>query len=145
MAFCSDQPIDMDFQNVSLPTSGISTSESPVDPTPCAKFQVIKADIKRYSLIVKGYENMILSLRQSNARDEHDPMFVEITRQLTIYEDLLEKSVSEFGSLPYCNTPGCPVPETPTSSPLKTQSAKRKDEEGYISPPQRKIIQKIYL
>ncbi|GFQ80009.1 hypothetical protein TNCT_113671 [Trichonephila clavata] len=71
MVFSSDQPLDMDFQHVSLPTSGTSTREFPID---------------------------------------------------------LEKSVSEFGSFPYCNTPGCPVHKTPTSSPLKSHSTNRKGE-----------------
>ncbi|GFY72206.1 hypothetical protein TNIN_341211 [Trichonephila inaurata madagascariensis] len=77
---------------------------------------------------------MIMTLRQSNAQDEHDPTFIEMVKQRTIYEDLLEKAVSEFGSLPYCDTPGCLVHETSTSSPLKSQPTKRKDEDGFISP-----------
>ncbi|GFY65767.1 hypothetical protein TNIN_197761 [Trichonephila inaurata madagascariensis] len=51
MAFCSDQRIDMDFQHVSLPTFETLTAELPVDPTPCAKLQVTKADIKRSSYV----------------------------------------------------------------------------------------------
>ncbi|GFR19448.1 hypothetical protein TNCT_531011 [Trichonephila clavata] len=94
MAFSFDHPTDMEFQQVSLPTSGTSTPELPVDPTPCAKLEVPKTDIQRYTLIVKGHENMILSLRQSNAQGEHGPTFVEMTKQLTYYENLLEKPVS---------------------------------------------------
>ncbi|GFX16427.1 hypothetical protein TNCV_601501 [Trichonephila clavipes] len=73
-----------------------------------------RADIHRYTLIVQGFKNMISSLRHSNAQDEHDPTFVEMVKQCSMYEDLLEKAVSEFGNLPYCDTPGCPVHETPT-------------------------------
>ncbi|GFS61120.1 hypothetical protein TNIN_323671 [Trichonephila inaurata madagascariensis] len=50
-----------------------------------------------------------------------------------------KKAVSEFGNLPYCDTPGCPIHETPTSSPVKTLPTKRKDEDGYTSPPPSKI------
>ncbi|GFY74509.1 hypothetical protein TNIN_78021 [Trichonephila inaurata madagascariensis] len=82
---------------------------------------------------------MITTLRQSNAQDEHDPTFVEMVKQRTIDEYLLEKAVREFGSLPYCDTPGCPVHETPTSSPVKSQPTKRKDEDGFISPPRKSI------
>ncbi|GFX38894.1 PRE_C2HC domain-containing protein [Trichonephila clavipes] len=78
---------------------------------------------------------MISSLRHSNAQDEHDPTFVKMVKQCSIYEDLLEKAVSKFGKLPYCDTPGCHVHETPTSSPVKSQPTKRKDEDGFTSPP----------
>ncbi|GFV19224.1 hypothetical protein TNCV_3224421 [Trichonephila clavipes] len=138
MAFSPDHPTGMFLsdmiQHVSFPTSGTSTPELPVDPSVCAKLEAIKADTRRYTLIVNGYENMILPLRQSNAQDVPDLPFVEMTKQLTIYENLLEKSVNEFGSLPHCNTSGCPLHETPTSSTLKTQSTKRK-EERMGSPP----------
>ncbi|GFU77739.1 uncharacterized protein TNCV_1137471 [Trichonephila clavipes] len=83
---------------------------------------------------------MISSLRHSNAQDEHDPTFVEMVKQCSMYEDLLKKAVSEFGNLPYCDTPGCPVHETPTSSPVKSQPTKRKDEDGFTSPPQEKSL-----
>ncbi|GFW81555.1 RNA-directed DNA polymerase from mobile element jockey [Trichonephila clavipes] len=129
----------MDYQNTSLPHSGNSTSERPIGPTSCARLEATKADIRRYTLIVQGFENMISTLKQSNAQDEHDPTFVEMVKQCTMYEDLLEKAVSEFGTLPYCDTPGSPVHETPTSSPVKSQPTKRKDEEGFTSPPPGKV------
>ncbi|GFU74453.1 hypothetical protein TNCV_3608541, partial [Trichonephila clavipes] len=116
-------PTDMDFQNATLPKSGNSTPERPSRPTSCARLEVTKA------------ENMISSLRHSNAQDEHDPTFVEMVKQCSMYEDLLEKAVSEFGNLPYCDTPGCPVHETSTSSPVKSQPTKIKDEDGFTSPP----------
>ncbi|GFS50523.1 hypothetical protein TNCV_3197181 [Trichonephila clavipes] len=86
---------------------------------------------------------MITSLRQSNAQDEHDPTFVEMAKQCSTYENLLEKAVSEFGTLPYCDTPGCPVFETPTSSPIQSQPTKREDEDGFSSPPQEKSLKII--
>ncbi|GFX61630.1 hypothetical protein TNCV_5111171 [Trichonephila clavipes] len=101
----------MDYQNISLPHSGKSTPERPIGQTSCAKLEATKADIRRYTLIVQGFENMITTLKQSNAQDEHDPTFVEMVKQCTYYEDLLDKAVSEFGTLPYCDTPGCPVHE----------------------------------
>ncbi|GFW61175.1 uncharacterized protein TNCV_433991 [Trichonephila clavipes] len=135
MASNNDLPTDMDFQNATLPKSGNSTPERPRRPTSCARLEVTKTDIHRYTLIVQGFENMISSLRHSNAQDEHIPTFVEMVKQCSMYEDLLEKAVSEFGNLPYCDTPGCPVHETPTSSPVKSQPTKRKDEDGFNSPP----------
>ncbi|GFS29746.1 hypothetical protein TNIN_476081 [Trichonephila inaurata madagascariensis] len=69
---------------------------------------------------------MLTTLRHSNAQDEDDPTYVEMLRQRTYYENLLDKAVSDFGSLPYCDTPGCPVHETPTSSPVKSQPTKEK-------------------
>ncbi|GFQ93967.1 hypothetical protein TNCT_96161 [Trichonephila clavata] len=122
---------------VSLPTYETSTNELPVDPTACVKLVIIRADIRKYTLIplVKGYKNMTLSLRQSNSQDDNDPTFVAMTKKLTTCENILEKSVSEFGSLPYCNIPDCPVHETPTSSPLKTQLTKREDNDGDTFPP----------
>ncbi|GFY25119.1 hypothetical protein TNCV_2693101 [Trichonephila clavipes] len=119
------------FQNATLPKSGNSTPER---PTSCARLEVTKADIRRYTLIVQGFENMISSLRHSNAQDEHDPTFVEMVKQCSMYEDLLEKAVSEFGDLSYCDTPGCPVHEPHTSSSVKSQPTKRKDEDGFTSP-----------
>ncbi|GFT48495.1 hypothetical protein TNCV_3383521 [Trichonephila clavipes] len=73
MASNNDLPTDMDFQNATLPKSGNSTPERPSRPTSCAKLEVTKADIHRYTLIVQGFENMISSLRHSNGQDEHDP------------------------------------------------------------------------
>ncbi|GFX98145.1 nucleic-acid-binding protein from transposon X-element [Trichonephila clavipes] len=139
MASNNELSTDMDYQNTSLPISGNSTPERPTGQTPCAKLEATKADIGRYTLIVQGYENMITTLKQSNAQDEHDPTFVEMVKQCTHYEDLLDKAVSEFGTLPYCDTPGCPVHETPTSSPIKSQSTKRKEEDGFTTPPPGKI------
>ncbi|GFW35187.1 hypothetical protein TNCV_5067521 [Trichonephila clavipes] len=81
---------------------------------------------------------MIAALRHSNAQDEPDPTFVEMVKQRVHNGNLLEKAVSEFGNLPYCDTPCCPVHETPTTSPIKTQATKRKDEDGYTSPPPNK-------
>ncbi|GFY77919.1 uncharacterized protein TNIN_104051 [Trichonephila inaurata madagascariensis] len=134
MAMNSDITTDMDYQHAILPNSGNSTPERPIGPTPCARLEATKADIRRYTLIAQGFENMLTTLRQSNAQDEDDPTFVEMLKQRTYYENLLEKAVSDFGSLPYCDTPGCPVHETPTSSPVKSQPTKRKDEDGFISP-----------
>ncbi|GFY56152.1 uncharacterized protein TNIN_214551 [Trichonephila inaurata madagascariensis] len=134
MAQNTDYPSETDYQNATLPKSGNSTLERPIGPTSCARFEATKAAIRRYTIIALGFENMITTLHQSNAQDEHDPTFVEMVKQRTIYEDPLEKAVSEYGSLPYCDTPGCPVHETPTSSPLKSQPTKRKYEDGFISP-----------
>ncbi|GFV16313.1 hypothetical protein TNCV_999941 [Trichonephila clavipes] len=121
----------MDYQNATLPKSGNS---SPERPTSCTWLEVTKADIRRYTLIVQGFQNIITTLRQSNAQDEHDPTFVEMIKQRSTYEDFLEKAVSEFDSLPYCDTPGCPVHETPTSSSVKSQPTKRKGMDGFSSP-----------
>ncbi|GFU69615.1 hypothetical protein TNCV_3415921 [Trichonephila clavipes] len=75
MASNNNLPTDMGFQNATLPKSGNSTSERPSRPTSCARLE-----------------------------DEHDPTFVEMVKQCSMYEDLLEKAVSEFGNLPYCDT-----------------------------------------
>ncbi|GFV05191.1 hypothetical protein TNCV_224041 [Trichonephila clavipes] len=105
MASNNDLPTDMDFQNATLTKTGNSTPERLSGPTPRAKLEATKADIRRYTLIVQGFENRITSLRYSNTQDEHDPTFVEMVKQGSMYEDLLEKAVSEFGKLPYCGTP----------------------------------------
>ncbi|GFY67004.1 hypothetical protein TNIN_307221 [Trichonephila inaurata madagascariensis] len=72
---------DIYYQNVSLPNSEKTTPEPPTGPSPCARLDATKADIHRFTLIVQGYGNMILTLRQSNAQDEHDPTFVEMVKQ----------------------------------------------------------------
>ncbi|GFY71601.1 uncharacterized protein TNIN_363581 [Trichonephila inaurata madagascariensis] len=130
----------MDYKNAILPNSGNSTPGT-ADRKPLVQRGLLRR-IPR-TLIAQGFENMITTLRQSNAQDEDDPTFVEMVKQRTYYEDLLEKAVSEFGSLPYCDTPGCPVHETPTSSPVKSQPTKRKNEDGFISPPQEKFLNQI--
>ncbi|GFS34216.1 hypothetical protein TNIN_494461 [Trichonephila inaurata madagascariensis] len=70
MALSSDQNTEMEYQNVSLPSSGRNTPEPPTGPTSCARLEVTKADIRRFTLIVQGYENMIAFLKHSNAQDE---------------------------------------------------------------------------
>ncbi|GFS92053.1 hypothetical protein TNCV_1190411 [Trichonephila clavipes] len=112
MASINDLPTEMDYRNASLPKSGNTTPERLIGPTSCARLEATQADIRRYTLIVEGFENMISSFRQSNAQDEHDPTFVEMVKQCSTYEYLLEKAVSEFCNLPYCDTPGCPAHET---------------------------------
>ncbi|GFX25604.1 nucleic-acid-binding protein from transposon X-element [Trichonephila clavipes] len=69
MASNNELPTDMDYQNASLPLSGKSTPERPIGQTSCAKLEATKADIRRYTLIVQGFENMITTLKQSNAQD----------------------------------------------------------------------------
>ncbi|GFY69139.1 hypothetical protein TNIN_454251 [Trichonephila inaurata madagascariensis] len=126
MALSTDQTTEMEYQNVSLPSSGKNSPEPPTGPTFCARLEATNADIRRFTLIVQGYESMLASLRHSNAQNEHDPTFVEMVKQRVHYENLLEKAVSEFGNLPYCYTPGCPVHETPTTSPIKTPGMRTK-------------------
>ncbi|GFY75718.1 hypothetical protein TNIN_175691 [Trichonephila inaurata madagascariensis] len=135
MALFSDQNTDMEYQNISFPSSGRNTPEPPTGTTSCAGLEVTKADIRRFTLIIQGHDNMIASLKHSNAQDEHDPTFVEMIKQRAHYENRLEKAVSEFGNLPYCDTPGCAIHETPTASPVKSLPTKRKDEDGFTSPP----------
>ncbi|GFY63912.1 hypothetical protein TNIN_496811, partial [Trichonephila inaurata madagascariensis] len=78
MAMNTDITTDMDYQHAILPNSGNSTPERPIGPTPCARLEATKADIQRYTLIAQGFENMLTTLRQSNAQDEDDPTFVEM-------------------------------------------------------------------
>ncbi|GFY56702.1 hypothetical protein TNIN_350201 [Trichonephila inaurata madagascariensis] len=126
MAMIKDNPTDMDYTQATLPNSGNSTPERPIGPSPCAQLEATKADIRRYTLIAQGFENMLTTLRHSNAQDEDDPTFVEMLRQRTYYENLLDKAVSDFGSLPYCDTPGCPVHETPLHPQLNLNPQKEK-------------------
>ncbi|GFY59550.1 hypothetical protein TNIN_294001 [Trichonephila inaurata madagascariensis] len=91
MALSSDQNTEMEYQNISLPSSGRNTPEPPTGPTSCPGLEVTKADIRRFTLIVQGYDNMIASLKHSNAQDEHDPTFVEMIKQRAHYENRLEK------------------------------------------------------
>ncbi|GFX21473.1 hypothetical protein TNCV_1398871 [Trichonephila clavipes] len=90
MASNTDLPTDVDFQNATLPKSGNSTPKRLGGPTLCSKLKETKADIRRYTLIVQGFENMI-SLRHSNAQDEHNPTFVEMVKQCSMYKISLKK------------------------------------------------------
>ncbi|GFV26455.1 hypothetical protein TNCV_3361081 [Trichonephila clavipes] len=134
MELNNDLPTDIVYLNATLSNSGNSSPERLTGPTCCARLEVTKADIRDYTVIVQEFENMIMILRQSNAQNEHDPTFVDIIKQRFTYEDLLEKVVSEFGSLLYCDTPGCPVHGIPTSFSVKSQPTKRKYEDGFSSP-----------
>ncbi|GFS86626.1 hypothetical protein TNCV_3160761 [Trichonephila clavipes] len=134
MALSTDHTTKIEYQNVSLPSFGKNSPEPPTRPISCARLEATKVDIRRYTLIVQGYENKIAALRHSNTQDEHEPTFVEMVERRVHYENLLENAVSEYGNLPYCDTLGCPVHETPTTFPIKTQATKRKDKDGYTSP-----------
>ncbi|GFU40487.1 hypothetical protein TNCV_1208461 [Trichonephila clavipes] len=76
-----EPPFLDDYQNATLPKSGNSSPKRPTGPTSCATLEVTKADIRHYTLIVQGFENMTTILRQSNTQDEHDPSFVEMIKE----------------------------------------------------------------
>ncbi|GFY48287.1 hypothetical protein TNIN_332361 [Trichonephila inaurata madagascariensis] len=94
MAMIKDNPTDMDYTHATLPNSGNSTPERTIGPSPCAQLEATKADIRRYTLIAQGFENMLTTLRHSNAQDEDDPTYVEMLRQRTYYENLLDKALN---------------------------------------------------
>ncbi|GFY62438.1 hypothetical protein TNIN_461241 [Trichonephila inaurata madagascariensis] len=77
MAMIKDNPTDMDYTHATLPNSGNSTPERTIGPSTCAQLEATKADIRRYTLIAQGFENMLTTLRHSNAQDEDDPTYVE--------------------------------------------------------------------
>ncbi|GFY72779.1 hypothetical protein TNIN_370371 [Trichonephila inaurata madagascariensis] len=80
MALSTDHTTEMEYQNASLPSSGKNSPEPPTAPTSCARPEATKADIRRFTLIVQGYEIMIAFLRHLNAQYEHDPTFVKMVK-----------------------------------------------------------------
>ncbi|GFT50720.1 hypothetical protein TNCV_3963471 [Trichonephila clavipes] len=109
MAFSLDHPTDMEFQQVSLPLLEhrlLNCQQIQLHVLSLRSPRLTSEDASLSSRYI--YKNVIRSLRPSNVQDVHDPTFVQMTKQLIIYENLLEKLVSDFGSLPHFNTPECP-------------------------------------
>ncbi|GFY55344.1 hypothetical protein TNIN_468431 [Trichonephila inaurata madagascariensis] len=73
MALSSDQNTKMEYQNIFLPHLKEHTGTTGLDQLLAQGLKLQKADIRRFTLIVQGYDNMIASLKHSNAQDEHDP------------------------------------------------------------------------
>ncbi|GFY63412.1 hypothetical protein TNIN_30131 [Trichonephila inaurata madagascariensis] len=95
MAMNTDNTTDMDYQHATLPNSGNSTPERPIGPTPCARLEATKADIRRYTLIAQGFENMLTTLRQSNAQDE-DIHLGKMLKKRAYYENPRKNEPDHF-------------------------------------------------
>ncbi|GFY63413.1 hypothetical protein TNIN_30132 [Trichonephila inaurata madagascariensis] len=141
MAMNTDNTTDMDYQHATLPNSGNSTPERPIGPTPCARLEATKADIRRYTLIAQGFENMLTTLRQSNAQDE-DIHLGKMLKKRAYYENPRKNGKLFFVSSLKATPPGSPKMETPPPHPQKkSQPTKRKDEKGvFISLPREKVF-----
>ncbi|GFS92048.1 hypothetical protein TNCV_1190371 [Trichonephila clavipes] len=87
-----------------------------------------------------------------------DPEVTELFQRHKFYQEELQRSECEYGTLSPCTTSGCTVHGTPPASPSKTieeypalpkikvNTNKRKErEDGFISPSRRQTIKKPNL
>ncbi|GFX20613.1 hypothetical protein TNCV_4269451 [Trichonephila clavipes] len=81
--------------------------------------------------------------------EEEDPEMHELIQRQTYLKERLEAAVSDFNTLPRCNTSGCSIHGTPFNSPTKVHSSefpellkvnpikKKESVDGFISPTSR--------
>ncbi|GFY55553.1 hypothetical protein TNIN_267511 [Trichonephila inaurata madagascariensis] len=148
----SDQNIDMELAcSASLPSSRASTPTL----TNCERLRIVEADLRKYSIMHCNVSHTINGIA-SYVQDDDPELAVLYTRQEYLYERQ-QAAVSEFNTLPRCDTLGCQVHSTPLSSPTKTQTndfpelpklnrPKRKEsEDGFTSPTSRHTTKKANL
>ncbi|GFY44983.1 hypothetical protein TNIN_117481 [Trichonephila inaurata madagascariensis] len=140
----SDQNQEMELaRSASLPSSRASTPTL----TNCDRLRNTNDDLRKYSILLSNVSHTINAIA-SYVQDDDPELAVLYTRQEYLYERH-QAAVSEFNTLPRCDTPGCQIHSTPLNSPSKTQNSdfpelqkinrpKRKESEnGFISPTSR--------
>ncbi|GFY61290.1 hypothetical protein TNIN_234971 [Trichonephila inaurata madagascariensis] len=113
----SDQNQDMELaRSASLPSFRASTPTL----TNCDRLRNADADLQKYSIMLSNVSHTINPIA-SYVQDDDPELAVLYSRQEYLYERH-QTSVSEFNTLPRCDTPGCQVHSTPLNSPSKTQT-----------------------
>ncbi|GFW95109.1 hypothetical protein TNCV_1497481 [Trichonephila clavipes] len=119
--------------------------------TNCEQRKILARNMKFYTITIENIKANIRSLKLHGLTDEDCHIMKEHVQRLDNYTALNELTVSEFSSLPSCDTSGCAEHHTPLSTPTtvndddfptlpKSASLKRKDTEfDFISPPNRKL------
>ncbi|GFR05845.1 hypothetical protein TNCT_646341 [Trichonephila clavata] len=154
MASTNDHSLIMDL---SLPPSG--NSSRPETPTylHCQRLKRTADDIRKFTKLTDGTTSLIKSMKYDGFDSDDDPSIQDLKCRLSHYQNYLAMAVSDFNSLPYCDTPNCEVHHTPPQSPTldimefpelcKKAPLKRKEnEDGFTSPPSRKLSksQRVY-
>ncbi|GFY60131.1 hypothetical protein TNIN_454271 [Trichonephila inaurata madagascariensis] len=100
----SDQNQDMELaRSASLPSSRASTPAL----TNCDRLQIANDELKKYSILLSNVSHTINAIE--SCVHEDDPELTHLyTRQEYLYERR-QAAVSEFSTLPRCDTPGCQI------------------------------------
>ncbi|GFQ96758.1 hypothetical protein TNCT_462251, partial [Trichonephila clavata] len=141
---------DANVMDLSLLPSGNSSRPDTPSYTNCERLIRTTDDIRKFTNFVSRANYMIKSMHLDGFTAEEDPSLQDLNCRLPQYQNYLDMAVSEFNSLPYCDTPGCTDHNTPTQSPTKNNPenseisekapVKRKEnEDGFTSPPSRKL------
>ncbi|GFX89129.1 hypothetical protein TNCV_2854271 [Trichonephila clavipes] len=111
MELPTDQAMIMNYaQSVSLPSSGSSTPQA----AHCYFLQLCNADIRKYTIMHTGVTHTL---------NCPTPYMQELIQRQTYLKERLDAAVSEFNTLPSCNTSGCSIHGTPFNSPTKVNSS----------------------
>ncbi|GFX84729.1 uncharacterized protein TNCV_725361 [Trichonephila clavipes] len=151
----TDTNNQMECQNIPLPTSRPGTPEDLF--TPCERLIQVQNEIKKFTLLTIGARDSLNSLAPFMSVD--DPEVTELFNRHKFYQEELQRSECEYGTLPSCSTSGCTVHGTPPASPVKNvkdnpalpniksnNSNKRKEsDDGFISPSRRQTIKRPNL
>ncbi|GFV33335.1 hypothetical protein TNCV_1498551 [Trichonephila clavipes] len=148
----TDTNNDMECQNIPLPTSRPGTPEDLF--TPCERLIQVQNKIKKFTVLTMGARDSLNSLAPFMTCD--DPEVTELFNRHKYYQEELQRSECEYGTLPPCSTSGCTVHGTPPASPVKivkdkpalpiiknNNCNKRKEsDDGFISPSRRQTIKR---
>ncbi|GFY25672.1 hypothetical protein TNCV_2487921 [Trichonephila clavipes] len=152
MKLPTDQATIMDYaQSVPLPSLEAST------PQVLHRYflQLCNADIRKYTIMHPGVTHTLNSL--APYIEEEDFEMQELIQRQTCLTERLDAAVSEFYTLPRCNTSGCSIHRTPFNLPTKVNSSelpelskinpiKRKESvDEFISPNSRQTVEKPLL
>ncbi|GFU12819.1 hypothetical protein TNCV_5047631 [Trichonephila clavipes] len=85
----------------------------------CEQRRVLARNIKYYTITIENLKANIRSLRLHGLTNDNCHIMKEHHQRLDNYTALNELTVSEFSSLPSCDTPGCAEHHTLLSTPTK--------------------------
>ncbi|GFV83591.1 hypothetical protein TNCV_5120811 [Trichonephila clavipes] len=143
-----ENPTDMDLENNSLSSSRSSTPTM----TNCERQQMVKQDLKKFSIMLSNVTHTIQCIAPFTLDD--DPDLAALYSRQAYFDERRRQAIGEYSTLPRCNTPGCQVHSTPFNSPTKskndefpelpkkTSSKQKESEDGFISPTSKKTVKR---
>ncbi|GFY55522.1 hypothetical protein TNIN_196371 [Trichonephila inaurata madagascariensis] len=96
-----------------------SRSSTPTPSILCQRHSDLADDIQRLSIMIQGTKDTLNSLQKYGTYNPQDAHVLHLQDLLQTYSSDHHTAVSEFSSLPPCDTPGCPYHHTPRSTPSK--------------------------